>query len=424
MASDWRLTTLDRLGRIVTGKTPASGRSRPFGGEIPFVTPADFDGRRVIDSTARCLTDEGVEALVRAAIPSRAVMVTCIGSDLGKAAIAGRECVTNQQINSIIVTSGDDPFFVYYNLSMRKDEIRTSASGSAQPILNKSTFGRLNIRLPPPVQQRGIVAILGAFDEKLELNRQIIASLDATIHTIFKSWFVNFDPVRARSKGYGPGLPQAIADLFPSGLDKSEIGPIPHEWDVLPLQSVLTVRNERAGRLELPEYSSTNNGLQLRAERFKKRLTRSPQNNKVVRAGDLVFGLSRRRLNFGLMRDELGSVSPAYRVYAVDRHIIEPETLERIMRANPAYFYGAVSASSREGQAISAEALSMLKFARPPTALQRAYEDVIRPFRNRKRTASAESQTLSMIRDALAPRLLSGDIRVPQAERILEAAPI
>lgn len=114
MAGAWRETTLDHLGRIITGKTPPSSVPGCFGGSIPFVTPTDFDGRRVIESTGRYLTEQGANAAVVSRIPGRSVMVSCIGSDMGKAAVAGRECVTNHQIYSIAVESGDDPLFVYY----------------------------------------------------------------------------------------------------------------------------------------------------------------------------------------------------------------------------------------------------------------------------------------------------------------------
>ncbi|MGQ9838814.1 MAG: restriction endonuclease subunit S, partial [Cyanobacteriota bacterium] len=204
MAGDWREATLDQLGRIVTGKTPPSSRPEYFGGDIPFVTPTDLDGRRSIETTGRYLTELGADS-VAARIPARAVMVSCIGSDMGKAAITGRDCVTNQQINSIIVAEPDDPMFVYYNLSTRKAEIRGAAGGSAQPILNKSAFGRLEIVLPPPDEQRAIAHILGTLDDRIELNRRMSETLEAIARALFKSWFVDFDPVRAKMAGRDPG---------------------------------------------------------------------------------------------------------------------------------------------------------------------------------------------------------------------------
>ena len=100
-------------------------------------------------------------------------MVSCIGSDMGKAAIAAETCVTNQQINSIIVGAENEPLFIYYNLSRRKEEIRLSAGGSAQPILNKSAFGQLDILLPSLPEQRAIAHVLGTLDDKIELNRRM-----------------------------------------------------------------------------------------------------------------------------------------------------------------------------------------------------------------------------------------------------------
>ena len=119
MLSEWRETTLDCLGRIVTGKTPPSILGNNFGGEIPFVTPTDFDGRRKIEDTNRYLTEPGANTIANASIPPGAIMVSCIGSQMGKAAIAARECVTNQQINSLVIETRDDPLFVYYALSTR-----------------------------------------------------------------------------------------------------------------------------------------------------------------------------------------------------------------------------------------------------------------------------------------------------------------
>ena len=149
MAGEWRDATLDQLGRIITGKTPPSSQREFFSGDVPFVTPSDFDGRRIIERTERYLSNKGADSVRSSRIPAGAVMISCIGSDMGKAAVAGRDCITNQQINSIIVDSGDDPLYVYYNLSTRKAEIRSAAGGSAQPILNKSAFGQLDILLPP-----------------------------------------------------------------------------------------------------------------------------------------------------------------------------------------------------------------------------------------------------------------------------------
>jgi type I restriction enzyme S subunit len=217
--TEWRDLTLDQIGRIVTGKTPPTADSENYGGAIAFVTPSDMDGRRLISETARCLTERGLRTVANAKVPSNSVMVSCIGSDMGKSAISGSDCVTNQQINTIIVGADFDPFFVYYNLSVRKDEIRSAASGSAQPIMNKSTFGRLRISVPEKTRQTAIASVLGALDDKIELNRRTNETLEAMARAIFKDWFVDFGPTRAKMEGRVPYLAPDIWSVFPDRLD-------------------------------------------------------------------------------------------------------------------------------------------------------------------------------------------------------------
>ena len=144
----WSTKRLCEVGRIVTGKTPPTAINANYGGDVPFVTPTDMDGRRTIDRTLRTLSQTGVRTIGSSYVPSSAVIVSCIGSDMGKAALVDRPFVSNQQINSIIVSPDYDRKFVYYNLAHRRDEIRFKASGAAQPIMNKSDFGNLMIDIP------------------------------------------------------------------------------------------------------------------------------------------------------------------------------------------------------------------------------------------------------------------------------------
>jgi type I restriction enzyme S subunit len=218
MTTEWQDVTVVDLGRIVTGKTPPSSIPGAFGGDIPFVTPSDMDGRKIIATTERYLTDAGLETIKGSKLPAGAVMVSCIGSDMGKAAVAGRECVTNQQINSIVVGNGFSRDFIYYNLSNRKHELRhQAAAGSAQPILNKRDFSKLIIKLPPLPGQKAIAGVLGSLDDKIELNRRMNGTLEAMVRALFQSWFVDFGPVRAKLDGRKlGGLDDATAILFPN----------------------------------------------------------------------------------------------------------------------------------------------------------------------------------------------------------------
>src|SRR5690606_26985997 len=246
---------------------------------------------------------------------------------------------------------------VEYNLP----RLLAQATGSTFPNVSRDQLACLP--WPPLTEEelRAIAHILGTLDDKIEVNRRMSETLEEMARALFESWFVRFDPVRAKMEGRDPGVPADLARYFPNRLIGSEVGNVPEGWPVIPLKDFLTERNERVGEANVPEYSSTNNGLQPRAARFKKRLSASTSKYKLIRKGDIVFGLSREVLNFGLMKDEVGCVSPVYRVFSINSDVIFPDLLESMIRIRSAYYYGAVSASSREGQAVSPRALGQLK---------------------------------------------------------------
>jgi type I restriction enzyme S subunit len=178
---------------------------------------------------------------------------------MGKAALLTKPSVTNQQINTIAVDeSRFNSEFVYYDLSVRQQELKAAASGSATPILNKGHFSGFEISVPPRATQDKIAEILGRLDDKIDVNRRINQTLETMAQAIFKSWFVDFDPVKAKItaivEGRDPlraamtaisGKPDAELDalppeqheqlaataaLFPDEMEESELGEIPRRW--------------------------------------------------------------------------------------------------------------------------------------------------------------------------------------------------
>lgn len=234
---EWNEYRLADIGQIVTGKTPPTSNPEFYGGEVPFVTPSDMDGRRTIDRTARKLSKLGAEKVRSSYINGPGIVVSCIGSDMGKAALINHPYVSNQQINSVIVGKKFDRFFLYYNLYLRKDEIQFKASGAAQPIMNKTDFGNLVLRAPCIKEQIAISSVLGALDDKVELNRWTNETLEAMARSLFKDWFVDFGPTRAKMEGRDPYLAPDLWAHFPDRLD-DETG-LPVGWENKPLGECL-----------------------------------------------------------------------------------------------------------------------------------------------------------------------------------------
>lgn len=118
------------------------------------------------------------------------------------------------------------------------------ANTTAQPTLNLKDVANLPIPLPPIAEQKEIAHILGALDDKIELNRKTNEALEAMARALFQSWFVDFDPVRAKADGRPTGLPDAISDLFPDSLEESELGEIPRGWQIAEMGSFVAIKKE------------------------------------------------------------------------------------------------------------------------------------------------------------------------------------
>jgi type I restriction enzyme, S subunit len=250
------------LGKVVTGKTPPTKNKENFGEFIPFVTPGDLQGKKHVYDAERYLSEEGLGVVKNKLIPAGSIMVSCIGT-VGEIAIAGVDCVTNQQINSIVPSKDFSGDYIYYDLKQRKQELQTFASGgSVVPIINKTDFSDLEIKLPAIEEQNRIASILSAFDEKIELNQRMNETLESIARVVFKSWFVDFDPVHAKMAGEDFPLPDEVMALFPDELVESELGMIPKGWEVGKLGDYLTFEygkslpKKKRNKGDIPVYGS------------------------------------------------------------------------------------------------------------------------------------------------------------------------
>ena len=202
--SEWKEVSLSELGKTITGKTPSSQYPEDFGDEVPFITPSDSFEKKYISRSERYLSRLGSDRLKDKIISSDSIMVTCIGSAMGKVAKNSLPSVTNQQINSIIVNENFDSDYIYYLFKNNYAVFRNAASGStAIPILNKTDFDNLRFKVELDLnQQRKMVSILSKIDDKIEINNQINQELEAMAKTLYDYWFVQFDFPDQNGKPY------------------------------------------------------------------------------------------------------------------------------------------------------------------------------------------------------------------------------
>jgi len=246
MRNEWEITRIGDLGRVITGKTPPTDTPENFYGKYLFITPRDMVGSKNVHITERTVSDRGASLLKNCILPAKAICVSCIGSDMGKVVMTTKESITNQQLNSVICKESYNPAFIYYAITNISEELRNVAfQSTAVPILNKSSFSDFTIFCPPLPTQKAIAHILGTLDDKIELLHQMNETLEAIARALFKSWFVDFDPVRKKAESLPTGLPPEIDALFPDCLEDSELGEIPKGWEIGSIKQFCTAINEQ-----------------------------------------------------------------------------------------------------------------------------------------------------------------------------------
>ena len=177
--TEWKQCTIADLGDVITGKTPPTKNSEFWDGDILFVTPKDIQGLKHITATERKITSDGLQKVKGSILPPKAVCVSCIGN-VGYTGMTTQRCVSNQQINSIIVNNNHDPDFVYYLIrSMWSFFKNYEGQSTTLSILNKTQFSKIEVVVPDKVTETRIAQALSALDEKIAINSRINDNLAA-----------------------------------------------------------------------------------------------------------------------------------------------------------------------------------------------------------------------------------------------------
>ena len=195
---------ISQFGKTITGKTPSSTCPEDFGSKYMFITPSDSFSNKFIDKSERYLSEIGKDKLSSKLLPPKSILITCIGSAMGKVSLNRFNCITNQQINSIDVNDDYDPDYLYYIFKHNYELLRNASTGStAVPILNKTDFDGLELLVHENIEdQQKIASILSTLDAKIELNNKINAELEAMAKTLYDYWFVQFDFPDENGKPY------------------------------------------------------------------------------------------------------------------------------------------------------------------------------------------------------------------------------
>ena len=314
---------------------------------------------------------------------------------------------------------GNDPRFVFYFFRSRYQQLVAMDVGSANPTLNRNHVHPIRIKWPPLPDQKAIAHILGALDDKIELNLRMNETLEAMARAIFKSWFVDFDPVRAKLEGRQPtGLSPELTALFPDSFEDSELGQIPKGWAVDPLTALATLRTDSVKPYNFPEQVWEHYSIPAFDDGRRPVLDRGDE----IKSGKYAVPESCvlvSKLNPQFSRVWLPDLSGAhipicsteFMVFVPSnsnwRHFLYHLTKSELFQREIA---NRVTGSTGSRQRVRPKEIAALPILLPPPKLIDAFAQTCGSLIERELTNIREQESLATTRDTLLPRLLSGQL--------------
>ncbi len=429
---DWERTTLGNIASLYSGGTPSRDQARYWGGTIPWVSAKDMKRFRLDDSEDH-LTAEGAANGTRL-IPAGTILLLTRGMTLLHdipICVTQREMAFNQDVKAIQPKRNVSSDFLAYLLLGNKERLLAAVdlAGHGTGRLNTEEIKGLEFLLPPEAEQRAIAGILSTLDDKIELNRRMSETLEAMARALFKSWFVDFDPVRAKMEGRDPGLAKPLTDLFPDRLVDSELGEIPERWKVEPICALADVVGGSTPKTERTEYwddgthhwvtpkdlSGLSTPVLLATER------------KITASGlaQISSGLLPEGTVLLSSRAPIGYLAIAEIPVAINQGFIAMKAhtgisnLYLLRWAEAAHAEIESRANGSTFLEISKSSFRPIPAVAPSSAVMDAFDRISRPMYRSLVNLQRESRALANLRDALLPQLVSGELRVSDAERIM-----
>ena len=345
---------------------------------------------------------------------------------VGYVAVAKNPVSTNQGFRNLVLRDGNVPEFFYYLLSASTALLESRASGTTFKEISGSSLKRIELLVPPLEEQRAIAHILGTLDDKIELNRRMNETLEEMARALFKSWFVDFGPVRAKMEGRKPfGMDGETAALFPESFEDSPLGEIPKGWgigtlaDYAALNPASWSRNATPSQITYVDLANTKWGNIKMTQKYAWEDAPS-RAQRILRLGDTIVGTVRPgNGSFSLVAEEGLTGSTGFAVLRPHKAIYEEfvyltatssENVEQLSRLADGAAYPAV----RPGVVSATQTLQ------PNELLIERFSVIVKPLMSKTAANRKETSILAAIRDALLPKLLSGELQVGEAEEIVE----
>ena len=420
LPADWTIVRIEALlsdDRGISVGVMYPGDHYPAG--IPLIKAGDLVGSRINPRPEFRITPEKHHEYRRTRLEGGELLVSLVG-DVGRCAIVPHDMAGWNAARAIAVLRFVDPSdaaFVRACLMSAPLQhlMQAWATTTVQATLNLKEIRQLPLPWPPKEQRIAIAHILGTLDRKIELNRRKNETLEAIARALFKSWFVDFDPVRAKADGRDPGLPQPLADLFPDSFEESALGEIPKAWTV---GTVSTLADRIIEKVDDPADW---------AEEHLIDLSRMPQRSIALSdwgaGAELSTSVTRfqtRDTLFGAIRPYFHKVglAPVAGVTNISVFVVRPKKpADWPFVAIFCSMGDTVDYATRVSKGTKMPVVSWTDFAEsslvvPNDDVRSRFNQTVGPLCDRIVAHVVESRTLAATRDSLLPKLISGELRI------------
>ena len=413
--SEWVECTISDIGTVVGGATPSTKKSENYvDGKIAWITPKDlstFKGRYIV-SGERNITESGLKSCSTKLLPKNTVLFSS-RAPIGYIAIAANDLCTNQGFKSVIPNENTDPLFLYYLLKFNKDKIESMGSGTTFKEISAKVMKNIKVFVPTSKSmQKNIASILGAIDNKIELNNSINNNLEQQAQILFKSWFVEFEPFN---------------------------GTMPSDWEIVPLEKIADFQNGYTFKskelLNEPSpdcYKIFKQGHIARGGGFIPDGTKSwyPKSiaskleKFVLKKGDILMAMTDMKDNVAILGNT--AVMPLDNEYIVNQRVghlrangYKGVTYPFIyLLTNSTDFLVDLRSRANSGVQVnlSSSEIKASQTVLPSEEVNNAFSEITLPMFEIIINNQLENQRLAQLRDTLLPKLMSGELDVSKID--------
>ena len=418
MTFDSQRLRLNDVANIVGGGTPSTSNAEYWGGNIPWLTPKDLSSNNevYVAGGERYISKKGLQESSAKLLPTGSVLFSS-RAPIGYIAIAKNEIATNQGFKSLKVNNEHNNIYFYYLLKHLTPYIQSIATGSTFKEISGNDLGTIEVDVPSLNIQKKISHCLLTLDKKISNLRAINQTLESIAQAIFKSWFIDFDPVRAKQQGKEcAGIDKATADIFPNSFVESELGLIPKGWTVVSFKEVIEIYDSKRIPLSSRERQTRKGGFPYYGAAsimdyiddyiFEGTFLLMGEDGTVVNTNNnpVLQYVSGRfwANNHAHVLQGKNNVSTEHIMLFLQRLNIQP------------YLTGAVQLK------ISQTNLWRIKFLLSSKNILNAFNNLTTPIFSKLLCNIGQIKTLTSIRDTLLPRLISGKLDLSNIEEELE----